>query len=142
MRAGRSQPGEHQNRRRGKTDRNERRDLPRGSAAWSNPFRNRREKNCRREWVHQDADAAVFPRHDEHERFGFNERNERMKRKLKRKILRALDFSAMASIILGGSAADWTPLKIVMPMILIPCCYIGIRQWAEKRAYEAQAKEV
>lgn len=64
-----------------------------------------------------------------------------MKRKLKRKILRAFDFAALFTILIGGSAADWTPLKIVMPMILIPCCYIGIRQWAEKRAYEAQTEK-
>ncbi len=39
-------------------------------------------------------------------------------------------------ILLGGSAADWTPVPIVMAMILIPCAYIGLRQWAERTANE------
>ena len=59
-----------------------------------------------------------------------------MKRKLKRKILRALDFAAIAAILIGASAADWTPVGIVMMMIFIPCVYIGLREWAEKEAYE------
>jgi|GEM_PF-5480175 hypothetical protein len=55
---------------------------------------------------------------------------------MKRKILRALDFAALFMILLGGSAADWTPVPIVMAMILIPCAYIGLRQWAERTANE------
>lgn len=58
---------------------------------------------------------------------------------MKRKILRAFDFAAIASIILGGSAADWTPVGIVMIMIFIPCAYIGLREWAEKVSHEKAA---
>lgn len=64
-----------------------------------------------------------------------------MKRKLKRKILRAFDFAALFTILIGGSAADWTPLPIVMALILIPCGYIGIRQWAERVMHEAQTEK-
>lgn len=55
---------------------------------------------------------------------------------MKRKFLRALDFAALFTILIGGSAADWTPLPIVMALILVPCCYIGLRQWAERTAHE------
>ena len=51
---------------------------------------------------------------------------------MKRKLLRFLDFAALFIILIGGSAADWTPVPIVMAMILVPCVYIGIREWAEK----------
>lgn len=54
-----------------------------------------------------------------------------IKRKTKRKILRAFDFAALFTILIGGSAADWTPIPIVMAMVLIPCGYIGLREWAE-----------
>lgn len=64
-----------------------------------------------------------------------------MKRKLKRKILRAFDFAALFTILIGGSAADWTPLPIVMALILIPCGYIGIRQWSERVMHEAQTEK-
>lgn len=59
-----------------------------------------------------------------------------MKRKMKRKILRTFDFIAIAGILIGASAADWTPVGIVMMMIFIPCAYIGLREWAEKEAHE------
>lgn len=55
---------------------------------------------------------------------------------MKRKFLRALDFAALFTILIGGSAADWTPVPIVMAMILIPCAYIGLRQWAERSMNE------
>lgn len=55
---------------------------------------------------------------------------------MKRKLLRFLDFAALFIILIGGSAADWTPLPIVMALILIPCAYIGLRQWAERTAHE------
>lgn len=51
---------------------------------------------------------------------------------MKRKLLRFLDFAALFTILIGGSAADWTPVPIVMALILVPCVYIGIREWAEK----------
>lgn len=55
---------------------------------------------------------------------------------MKRKLLRFLDFAALFIILIGGSAADWTPLPIVMALILIPCGYIGLRQWAERSMNE------
>lgn len=55
---------------------------------------------------------------------------------MKRKLLRFLDFAALFTILIGGSAADWTPLPIVMALILIPCAYIGLRQWAERSMNE------
>lgn len=51
---------------------------------------------------------------------------------MKRKILRLLDWSAIGSILLGASAADWSPIRIVMMLILVPCAYIGLREWAEE----------
>ena len=62
--------------------------------------------------------------------------NEHMKRKLKRKILRTFDFADIAGILIGASAADWTPVGIVMMMIFIPCAYIGLRELAEKTSHE------
>lgn len=55
---------------------------------------------------------------------------------MKRMILHFLDFVAIAAILIGASAADWSPVGIVMMMIFIPCAYIGLREWAEKEAYE------
>lgn len=52
---------------------------------------------------------------------------------MKRKLLRFLDFAALFIILIGGSAADWTPIPIVMAMVLIPCGYIGLREFAERR---------
>lgn len=50
---------------------------------------------------------------------------------MKRKILRLLDIAAMMTIALGATAADWSPIRIVMLLILVPCAYIGLREWAE-----------
>ena len=51
---------------------------------------------------------------------------------MKRMILHFFDFAAIAAILIGASAADWSPIWLVAVMILIPCAYIGLRQWAEK----------
>lgn len=55
---------------------------------------------------------------------------------MKRKVLHFFDFSAFMVALIGASAADWTPVGIVMMMIFIPCAYIGLREWAEKEAHE------
>lgn len=52
---------------------------------------------------------------------------------MKRRFLHFLDFSAFMVALIGASAADWTPVGIVMMMIFIPCAYIGLREWAEKK---------
>jgi p-aminobenzoyl-glutamate transporter AbgT len=51
---------------------------------------------------------------------------------MKRKVLRFIDFAAIMTLLIGASAADWSPIGIVMMLILVPCAYIGLRQWAEK----------
>lgn len=51
---------------------------------------------------------------------------------MKRMILHFLDFAAVMTLLIGASAADWSPIGLVSVMILIPCAYIGLRQWAEK----------
>lgn len=51
---------------------------------------------------------------------------------MKRKILHLIDFAAVMTLLIGASAADWSPIGIVMMLILVPCAYIGLRQWAEK----------
>ena len=53
-------------------------------------------------------------------------------RKMKRKILRLLDCVAIGSILLGATAADLSPIHIVMMLILVPCAYVGLREWAEE----------
>lgn len=55
---------------------------------------------------------------------------------MKRKILRLIDFTAIMTLLIGASAADWSPIGIVAAMILIPCGYIGLRQWAERSMNE------
>lgn len=51
---------------------------------------------------------------------------------MKRMILHFLDFAAIMTLLIGASAADWSPIGIVAAMILTPCGYIGLRQWAKK----------
>lgn len=55
---------------------------------------------------------------------------------MKRKILHLIDFAAVMTLLIGASAADWSPIGLVAVMILIPCGYIGLRQWAERTAHE------
>lgn len=55
---------------------------------------------------------------------------------MKRKVLRFIDFAAIMTLLIGASAADWSPIGIVAAMILIPCGYIGLRQWAERSMNE------
>lgn len=55
---------------------------------------------------------------------------------MKRKILRFIDFAAIMTLLIGASAADWSPIGLVAVMILIPCAYIGLRQWAERTLHE------
>ena len=38
--------------------------------------------------------------------------------------------------LIGASAMDWTPAKVALPVLIIPMIYIGLREWAEKEAYE------
>ncbi len=55
---------------------------------------------------------------------------------MKHKILNFIDFAAIMTLLIGASAADWSPIGIVAAMILIPCGYIGLRQWAERTLHE------
>ncbi len=55
---------------------------------------------------------------------------------MKRKILHLIDFAAIMTLLIGASAADWSPIGLVAAMILIPCAYIGLRQWAERSMNE------
>lgn len=55
---------------------------------------------------------------------------------MKRMILHFFDFSAFMVALIGASAMDWTPAKIAVPVLIIPMIYIGLREWAEKEAYE------
>lgn len=55
---------------------------------------------------------------------------------MKRRILHLMDFAAIMTLLIGASAADWSPIGLVAVMILIPCAYIGLRQWAERTLHE------
>ena len=54
---------------------------------------------------------------------------------MKRRILKLIDAAALGLIALSGATENGlTPIAITLALALIPCVYIGVRMWAEKKA--------